>query len=323
MGKRHFQKSWLENTDSNNQLVRVWCVPKDDFTVTCKVCSTDIIIQHMGFSALRQHSEKQKHRGLSGVDLFSEGKPKQQALLSQYFVKNLGPTADESTKEETASTAADSVGWTVSQKATKAEIIATMQFAANNVPISQADNLAACYQEQFPDSEIAQVAISKNKMSYLIGYGLGPYLTQQTVKELVDGNSYFTLQFDETVSAQTKKHMDLLIWYWSETSNEVKVKYLTSLMFGSATASIVVRDITYALKKLGVPIKLMVSLGMDGPNVNKSIRDKLNDIKKEKGLPKLVMCPPSCLIHVCHNSFKKGLTESTGEIKKYIEMVIL
>ena len=105
-------------------------------------------------------------------------------------------------------------------------------------------------------------------MSYLIGYGLGPYFTQQTVKELVDGNSYFTLQFDETVSAQTKKHMDLLIRYWSETSNEVKVKYLTSLMFGSATASIVVRDITYPLKKLRVPIKLMVSLGMDGPNVN-------------------------------------------------------
>ena len=141
------------------------------------------------------------------------------------------------------------VGWTVSQKATKAEIIATMQLAANNVPFSQADNLAACYQEQFPDSEIAQqVAISKNKMSYLIGYGLGPYFTQQTVKELVDGNSYFTLQFDETVSAQTKKHMDLLIRYWSKTSNEVKVKYLTSLMFGSATASIVVRDITYYLK---------------------------------------------------------------------------
>ena len=116
----------------------------------------------MGFSALRQHSEKQKHRGLSGVDLCSEGKPKQQALLSQYFVKILGPTADESTKEETASTAADSVGWTVSQKVTKAEIIATMQFAANNVPFSQADNLAACYQEQFPDSEIAQQVYEDN-----------------------------------------------------------------------------------------------------------------------------------------------------------------
>ena len=43
--------------------------------------------------------------------------------------------------------------------------------------------------------------------------------------------------------------------------------------------------------------------------VNKSIRYKLNDIKQEKGLPKLVMCPPSCLIHVCHNSFRKGLAQ--------------
>ena len=76
MGKRHFNPAWLGNTDSNNQLVCVWCVPKDDFTVTCKVCSADITVKHMGFTALRQHSEKQKHRVLSGVDLFSEGKPK-------------------------------------------------------------------------------------------------------------------------------------------------------------------------------------------------------------------------------------------------------
>ena len=53
----------------------------------------------------------------------------------------------------------------------------------------------------------------------------------------------------------------------------------------------------------------MVSLGMDGPNVNKSIRNILNKIKQEKGFLKLVMCPPSCLIHVCHNSFKKDLTQ--------------
>ena len=64
--------------DSNNQLVCVWCVPKSDFIVTCRLCSTDINIQYMGFAALKQHSEKQKHRGLAGVDLSSEGKPKQQ-----------------------------------------------------------------------------------------------------------------------------------------------------------------------------------------------------------------------------------------------------
>ena len=98
--------------------------------------------------------------------------------------------------------------------ATKAEIIATLQHVGNNVPFSQAENLGACYQEQFPDSLIAKhVLISPNKMSYLVGYGLGPYFTQQTIKELVDGNSFFTLHFDETVTAQTNKQMDLLIWY--------------------------------------------------------------------------------------------------------------
>ena len=46
------------------------------------------------------------------------------------------------------------------------------------------------------------------------------------------------------------------------------------------------KQITYALDKIGVPIKLIISLGMDGPNVNKSIRHKLNHIKVEKWFPK-------------------------------------
>ena len=86
--------------------------------------------------------------------------------------------------------------FTIVQQATKAEIITTLQYAGNNAPFSQAENLSACYQEQFPDSQIAQrVSISSNKVSYLVGYGLG----------LVRGNSFFTLHFDETVTAQTKE----------------------------------------------------------------------------------------------------------------------
>ena len=50
-------------------------------------------------------------------------------------------------------------------------------------------------------------------MSYMVAYGLGPYFQQATVKEIFQGNSYFTLHFDETVSAQMKKHMDLLVHY--------------------------------------------------------------------------------------------------------------
>ena len=91
--------------------------------------------------------------------------------------------------------------------------------------------------------------------------------------------------------------------------NRVKVTYLTSIMFGHAKVPDVVAEILKSLEKLAIPLKLMLSLGMDGPNVNKSILNKLNAIKKEKGYQQLVICPQSCLIHVCQNSFKKGLSK--------------
>ena len=143
----------------------------------------------------------------------------------------------------------------------------------------------------------------------MVACGLGPYFQQATVKEIIPGNSYFTLRFDETVSAQVKKHMDLLVCYWSEESKEIKVRYLVSVMLGHAKADTVVHEMLKTLEKLALPLKLALSLGMDGPNVNKSILGKLDEKKKEKGFKPLVRCPVSCLIHVCHNSFCKGVKQ--------------
>ena len=70
--------------------------------------------------------------------------------------------------------------------------------------------------------------------------------------------------------------MDLLVCYWSEVDNIVKIKCLTSIMFGHAKAPDVVTEILKSLEKLAIPLKLMLSLGMDGPNVNKSILNKIN-----------------------------------------------
>ena len=144
-------------------------------------------------------------------------------------------------------------------------------------------------------------------MSYMVSYGLGPYFRQMIIKDIVEGNSYFTLHFDETISAQTKKHMDLLVHYWSEREHVVKVKYITSIMFGHAKVDTVVDEMLQTLEELALPLRLMLSLGMDGPNVNKSILNKLNKIKTQEGFKELISCPTSCLIHVRHNSFRKGL----------------
>ena len=79
-------------------------------------------------------------------------------------------------------------------------------------------------------------------------------------------------------------------------------------MLGHAKADTVVHEMLKTLEKLVLPLKLVLSLGMDGPNVNKSILGKLDE-KKEKGFKPLGRCPVSCLIHVCHNSFCKGVKQ--------------
>ena len=89
------------------------------------------------------------------MDLSTEGIPKATVISISILVKEVEdsdakPAEHETIKEETPSTSTAAGQWTVQQLATKAEIIATLQHVGNNVPISQAENLSACYQKHFP-----------------------------------------------------------------------------------------------------------------------------------------------------------------------------
>ena len=66
-------------------------------------------------------------------------------------------------------------------------------------------------------------------------------------------------------------------------------KYLASIMLGHAKADTVVHEMLKTLEKLALLLKLVLSLGMDGPNVNKSILGKLDEKKKEKGAQSVVL----------------------------------
>ena len=86
------------------------------------------------------------------------------------------------------------------------------------MPFSVAESLAMCYQQQFPDSVIVKsVVIGPNKMSFMGGYGLRSYFTDMTIRKLLEGQSYLTMHFDETVNALVKKQMNMLVQFWSDT----------------------------------------------------------------------------------------------------------
>ena len=83
MGKRHFNKEWLDKPDANGQAISLWCIKKDNFTVTYKLCNTHINITHMGYSALKQHFEKKRHKGFSSTLQKVKDKEKVEEQISQ------------------------------------------------------------------------------------------------------------------------------------------------------------------------------------------------------------------------------------------------
>ena len=170
MGKRHFNEEWLDKPDANGQAISLWCIKKDDFTATCKLCDTHINIAHMGYSALKQHSEMKKHKGFSSTlqkvkdkeKVEEADKPKctdSQKVLQELFVKSSTSTSKATASSvktidfaqdigpSTSQTTATEVVWTVPQLVAKAEILAALQYASQNIPYSCADALQECYKQ--------------------------------------------------------------------------------------------------------------------------------------------------------------------------------
>ena len=130
------------------------------------------------------------------------------------------------------------------------------------------------------------------------------------VRDLLKSGLPFSLHFDETTSTQKKKQMDLTLRYWSTTHNEVWVTYYTSLFFGHAEAEKVLVKMYEQLLSDGIPVDKMATLIQDGPNVNKAIFRKMNELITQDhpdfmGLIDL----GSCSIHIIHNAFGKGLEQ--------------
>ena len=114
-------------------------------------------------------------------------------------------------------------------------------------------------------------------------------LHQQTVEDIQRiPNTYYTLHFDETTNAQSKKQMDILVRYYSEVHGEVKVRFLKAVMFGHAFAKTVADEVWRTHQQSGLSSRFLLSLSSDGPNVNKSIKQSINNKLEDRYTPKIV-----------------------------------
>ena len=197
-----------------------------------------------------------------------------------------------------------------------AEIFWLAKVSVSNLSLRSVDNIGDLFRAMFPDSKIAaNFKLSRTSASYMIADGMSKYFTQLIVKDLVKSKLPFCIHFDDTTSTQVKKQMDLTLRYWSH--EEVWITYYTSLFFGHAEGEKVAVKMYEQLVSDGIPVAKLVTLVRDGPNVNKTIFQKMDELIRHDnpaftGLVDL----GSCSIHTIHNAFGKGLEQCGKEIEQ-------
>ena len=180
----------------------------------------------------------------------------------------------------------------------------------SNESFNSADSDSEKYAKMFPDSEIAKRYKQKqNKVRYMIQFGIAPVI-QDTILDELRGQP-FCFMFDETTTSQIKKQYDGYATYHSKHFGRIITTYLGTLFVGKCIADDLLHDLYTMMEKLNLDVEYIISLGMDGPNVNKSFERKLNsDLEKGKDL----MCVGTCSLHAISNAFLEGLKALLPEI---------
>ena len=340
--KTKFNIAWLKKKDGNGHLLEWWCHEhkKDRFVAVCRICEKDISISNSGVYALLQHAGRKVHRekamvrysnmeskllkakevddastsasvgqadtGKQSHEVTQEGTT--QVSIQEFFIKKAKDTITSGRVVEPCGSKDTELAMTVQDQIMKAETLWALKTASENFSFRVSDGVPELFQKMFPDSTIAKhMTMSRTKVSYMISHGLGPYFQQQTVGDIQRiPNTYYTLHFDETTNAQIKKQMDILVRYYSEVHGEVKVRFLKAVMFGHAFVKTVADEVWRTLQQSGLSPRFLLSLSSDGPNVNKSIKQSINN-KLEEHFKRQLVDTGSCQIHVAHNSFRKGI----------------
>ena len=135
-----------------------------------------------------------------------------------------------------------------------------------------------------------------------------------------DIQSYFVLEYDETTNNAGMKELQIRVRYWSSYGNEIQSRHLCTSFMGHATSDDLYRKIMSAIEQNQLPLEKLITLGSDGPNVNKSVWNKFN-AEKKKVTGKGMLNIGTCNIHIIHNAFLKGLQVFGEESSDFVILV--
>jgi hypothetical protein len=344
--KCRFQGKWL---DKNSYPAWTWLqrVPGDDNKARCSLCRTDFDISNMGLSSIKSHEKGKKHiENSSHVQqqqplTFVSDRP-QSSIDSEEKAGTVIDTtkscASGSGEVDTATASGDlanSIRSPISTKGcmnsfllkdavTKTEILWSLNAVMCHSSLRSTANASSLFPLMFPDSDIAsKFSVHKDKCSYMITYGLGPYFVDLLSKQ-VTSCEYYTVSFDESLNSVAQKgQMDIVVRFVDKEKGEVATRYLTSTFVEHATAVDLLNAFTSALAERSLDLKKLVQVCMDGPNVNLKFLSELKEFIKNTSDPD---CPQliesgTCSLHIVHGAYKTAHNACDWKINDFLRML--
>lgn len=286
-GKTRFQDNWLEK-ELDGVLLKEWCAKVDNpFSARCLLCSENFDVSNRGFSQVTSHHSGKKH-GLKFQNRF-----KNKSIIESFHK----PASCNKQQIE-------NIGLSHELNIIKAETIWAMNVAKSNMSFKSCNETVDLFKDMFPDSKIASsMQLKEKKVSYVINHGIAKYFDEKVKEDIAHSDSPVSIAFDETTNIFVKRQLDFYIRFWSRDINSVCCRYLTSIFLGHATADILLKELLDSISEFNIPLEKILCLSMDGPNVNKSLLRKFDEIvREETGRETLKL--GFCNLHVVNNAFK-------------------
>ncbi|KAJ8677891.1 hypothetical protein QAD02_013678 [Eretmocerus hayati] len=330
-----FQENWLSRKDKHGDLVSSWCQREENiYSFFCKICNSSYSCAK-GFGALSQHSETTKHEKnrpkiAGGQRVLIPPTAIVQPTATTQPMINIQPSTDKNSQQQksNATQSQKSGGnqnvismFSLEDESTRAELFYIMDLVVNNGSVNACNDKKYLFRAMFPRGVPESFSLSATKVSYNMTDALGPHFLSRSLVDLRRPNTKFVLQFDESPNSKKKKELQVRVSFWSESLNRIVNRHLVTYFIPRGDAKTLFEFLNKSLCDHDLSFLSVLTLGCDGPNVNKSVINLCNTKMRELGRKEMINIG-TCLLHVVNNTFMKGVNSlpldvSDGVIKLY------
>lgn len=295
--------SWFSKLGPDGEQLRTYLqtVRDSDTLVECILCKVKLSCESKGYQAISQHLNSTKHSNALNAN-------KMQLKITSIDTSSSEKKSTNNSSASDSDTSKKSLQLKLTDprdEATAAEIIWTMKVVSSNFSANSCNDLSETFRHMFPNNPTcSEFSLARSKLSYMITDSVGPYLRNIFLSDVKDKK--YTLCFDETTNDASKKELHTSVRYFSEKNKRIQQHHLQTFFIENGKGVTIAKYLDEALLNAKLSLQDMLTLGRDGPNVNKTVFNLMQEKFKEKTGKKLIDIGP-CDIHVIHNAYKKGL----------------